>query len=200
MKNAVCIAIAALFMVAVMGACQKDQSAANSSNRTAAGTPSVGTTVVANPTPTAAATSKLDDSTSKALLEALADERHAAATYEAVLAKFEDERPFSNIVNAERRHESFLLPLFEKYGIPVPENEMTKNKPEAAATLAEACEQGVQIEKANIAMYDKFMSFVKEGDIRETFTYLRNASADNHLPAFERCGSGRGQGPGRGRP
>lgn len=143
--------------------------------------------------------SKLDEKTRQALLDALADERKAEATYHAAIEKFGDVRPFSNIVNAERRHESFLMPLFEKYGVPVPENQFTAEKIEAPATLIEACKQSVEGENANIAMYDEFLEFVKQEDIREVFTYLRDASKDNHLPAFERCASGRGQGPGRGR-
>lgn len=142
--------------------------------------------------------SKLDEKTEKALLAALADERRAFADYEAVLAKFSDARPFFNIVNAEKRHESHLLPLFEKYGVKVPKNEFTKDKAEVPATLAEACRNGVTGEKANIALYDDFLKFVKEPDIREVFTYLRDASKNNHLPAFERCG-GQGGGMRRGR-
>src|SRR5688572_21292202 len=143
--------------------------------------------------------SQLDDKTRQALLDALADERRAQTTYEAVIAKFGDARPFSNIVNAEKRHESFLLPLFEKYGAEIPQNEFSKEKMEVPATLTEACKLGIEGEKANIAMYDRFLEFVKEKDIRETFTYLRDASKNNHLPAFERCAEGRGMGNGRGR-
>ena len=144
--------------------------------------------------------SALEEKTKNALLDALADERRAQATYEAVIAKFGDARPFSNIVNAEKRHESFLLSLFEKYGVEVPQNEFGKEKTEVPGTLTETCQQGIEGEKANIAMYDKFLEFVKEKDIRETFTYLRDASKNNHLPAFERCAKGRGMGKGGGRP
>lgn len=143
--------------------------------------------------------SQLDDKTREALLDALADERRAQATYEAVIAKFGDARPFSNIVNAEKRHESFLLPLFERYAAEVPQNEFSKEKMKIPATLTEACKQGIEGEKANITMYDRFLEFVKEKDIRETFTYLRDASKNNHLPAFERCAEGRKMGDGRGK-
>ena len=143
--------------------------------------------------------SAIEEKTKKALLDALADERRADATYEAVIAKFGDARPFSNIVNAEKRHESFLFPLFEKYSVEVPKNEFSKEKMEIPATLIEACKQGIEGERLNIAMYDKFLEFVKEEDIRETFMYLRDASKNNHLPAFERCAEGRGMGNGRGR-
>jgi rubrerythrin len=137
--------------------------------------------------------SMLDAKTRQALLDALADERKAEAMYEAVIAKFGDVRPFSNIVNAERRHSSFLMPLFEKYAVEVPKN-AAGEKLQVPGNFAEACKQSVEGEKLNIAMYDKFLEFVKEDDIRETFTYLRDASKNNHLPAFERCSQGRGRG------
>lgn len=151
-------------------------------------------TVNQNNVTNAAAASQTDEQTRPALLEALADERRAFARYEAVLAKFGDVMPFSNIVNAEKRHESFLLPLLEKYKLPVPKNEFTKESVTAPETVIDACKEGIEGEKQNIAMYDRLLGVVMESDIRDTFTYLRNASKNNHLPAFERCAQGRGQG------
>lgn len=143
---------------------------------------------------------KLDEKTRNALISSLNDERKAFATYEAVLAKFPDTRPFSNIVNAEQRHESFLLPLFAKYGVTTPKNEFDPAKITVPASVTEACKVAVEAEKANIALYDGFLAFVKEPDIKDVFTRLRTASNDNHLPAFTRCsegGGGKGQGKGR---
>lgn len=145
---------------------------------------------------------KLDEKTRQALISALADERKAFATYQAVLAKFPDARPFSNIVGAEQRHESFLLPLFAKYGVAVPANEFDAAKIGVPETFSEACKAGVAAEKENIALYDGFFVFVKEPDIKDVFARLQAASRDNHLPAFTRCsegGGGRGRGPGPGR-
>jgi rhodanese-related sulfurtransferase len=135
---------------------------------------------------------KLDERTQKALLAALEDERRAYATYAAVLASFPGARPFSNIVEAEKRHESFLLPLFVKYGVAVPRNEFDPAKISVPATLAEACKAGVTAEEANIALYDSLLEFVAEQDIKDVFSRLQSASRDNHLPAFSRCGGGRG--------
>lgn len=143
------------------------------------------------------AASQLDSAAYQALLTALADERRAAATYKAVITKFGDVRPFTNIVNAERRHESFLLPLFQKYGLPVPANTAAESTTAVPDSLVGACQQGVDGEKANIAMYDKFLASVQAEDIGEVFTYLRDASRDNHLPAFERCVSRGGRQRGQ---
>ena len=168
----------------LLGGCQQNQTAAKDPN------------VAAGPTavPTTAPVSQLNDKTRDALVAALVDERRAHATYEAVVEKFGDVRPFSNIVNAERRHESFLLPLFEKYRITVPANQFAKEKILVPEILADACRQAIDGEKENIAMYDRFLEFITESDIRQTFTYLRDASRNNHLPAFERCSTRRGPG------
>ena len=148
---------------------------------------------------TAANSSKLDQKTQDALIAALADERLAQATYQAVLNKFPGSRPFINIIEAEKKHESFLLPLFAKYGVAVPANEVDPAKIAVPADLIEACKVGVKAENENIALYDGFFQFVKEPDVREVFTRLQSASRDNHLPAFTRCSEG-GGGRGKGRP
>lgn len=147
------------------------------------------------------AKNKLDDKTSQALLEALADERRAQAVYQAAMNKFGEVRPFVNIIEAEKRHEAMLLPLFEKYGVEVPKNEFEAAKTEVPATLTEVCRFGIKGEEENIALYDKFLGFVKEQDIREAFEYMRTASKQNHLPAFTRCAEGGNKSKNRpGRP
>ncbi len=145
--------------------------------------------------------SKLDQKTQDALISALADERLAQATYQAILNKFPGSRPFVNIIEAEKKHESFLIPLFAKYGVAVPKNEFDPAKITVPDDLIEACKAGVKAENENIALYDGFFQFVKEPDIKEVFTRLQSASRDNHLPAFTRCSEGgTGGGRGKGRP
>lgn len=125
--------------------------------------------------------------TQEALIAAIDDERHAQAVYQAVINKYGDIRPFINIIQAERRHESALLILFEKYNVPVPQNTWSADKIAVPKTITTACEMGILAEKANIAMYNRFLDFVKESDIRSTFINLQSASKDNHLRAFHRC-------------
>ena len=88
--------------------------------------------------------------------------------------------------------------LFKKYRIEVPRDEWY-NEVSAFATQREACAAGVNAEIDNVKMYDGFLTFVKERDIVDVFKRLRNASQDNHLPAFQRCAGGTGQGQGRGK-
>lgn len=129
-----------------------------------------------------------------ALASALQDERHAEAFYSVVLAKFGDVRPFSNIIEAERRHEAMLIDLYSTYGIAVPENGYangTLKAPEAPATLVDACKSGVEAEIANRDLYNaQLLPAVKAyPDITQVMQRLRDASEKNHLPAFQRCAS-----------
>ncbi len=129
----------------------------------------------------------LPDATRAALLEALADGRKAEATYAAVLAKFGAVESFLSIVDAERRDQEALLDLFRTYNIKIPPNPYQGAPPLAPATLPEACAQGVKLEEASIAMYDRLLSQVRESDVRRVFRQLQEASRSHHLPAFRAC-------------
>lgn len=127
-----------------------------------------------------------DARTVDALRAALDDERLAQATYTQVMQQFGTVRPFVNIVRAEARHEAMVLDLFRKYGLDIPQNRYTQAPPTVPATLGGAFRAAVQAEKENIALYDRFLAFVAEPDIRSVFQRLQAASRDNHLPAFQR--------------
>jgi hypothetical protein len=127
-----------------------------------------------------------------ALGSALQDERHAEAFYANVLAKFGEARPFSKIIKAEQQHEAMLIGLYQTYGIAVPENGYAtgaREAPEAPETLAAACKIGVEAEIANRDLYDvKLLPAVAAyPDITRVMQRLRDASEENHLPAFQRC-------------
>ena len=127
-----------------------------------------------------------------ALGSALQDERHAEAFYAAVMARFGDARPFSNIINAERQHEAMLIGLYETYGVAIPENGYTTGAlvpPAAPETLADACKIGVEAEIANRDLYDGNLlpAVAAYPDITLVMQRLRDASEENHLPAFQRC-------------
>ena len=134
----------------------------------------------------AATNTSLDAKTQQAMIEAINDEYHARAFYNAVMDKFGEIRPFSNIVHAETRHAERLSQLFKQYGLPVPEDSFA-GKVEAPETLEIACQMGVEAEIANVQMYDNFLDFVQESDLRATFTQLRYVSQNKHKVAFERC-------------
>jgi len=131
------------------------------------------------------------------LLLALNDEYLATATYRGVNEKFDDPRPFVNIVSAEERHASRLKELFETYNIPVPKNPWIGKAP-TFESVKEACEAGIDAEVVNKQLYDKLSKSTERDDILFVYKNLQRASEENHKPAFESCASG-GNGKGRGR-
>ncbi|HRJ88885.1 MAG TPA: hypothetical protein PLN05_08110 [Pyrinomonadaceae bacterium] len=132
------------------------------------------------------------------LLLALNDEYLATATYQQVNKDLGDPRPFSNIVRAEIRHAEMLKEIFTKYGVPIPDNPWQGNVPRFAS-VADACKAGIDGEILNRDLYTRLFRSTERKDIIETYRYLQRASEENHLPAFERCGGGKGQGTGPGR-
>lgn len=129
---------------------------------------------------------ELNVQTQQAMIDAINDEYYARTFYTAVINKFGEVRPFSNIVHAEDRHVSLWNHLFTKYGLPIPPDTFMGNVP-APDTLQAACQAGVESEIANVKMYDQFLEFVQEADLRAAFSQLRHVSQNNHLPAFQRC-------------
>ena len=119
------------------------------------------------------------------LTYAILDEYLAKAEYEAIIDTFGEVMPFVKIVEAEQTHIDLLLPLFETYGIEVPENNAA-NQVVIPESITSALATGVQAEEANIAMYELFLSQDNlADDVRTVFEYLKNAS-ENHLQAFSR--------------
>ncbi|MGH1396096.1 MAG: ferritin-like domain-containing protein [Trichormus sp.] len=145
---------------------------------------------IANATtsPTAAynSSTELNTQTQQAMIDAINDEYHARAFYTAVINKFGEVRPFSNIVHSEDRHVSLWNHLFSKYRLPIPADNFMGNV-QTPDTLKAACQAGVESEIANVEMYDRFLEFVQESDLRAAFTQLRYVSQNHHLPAFQRC-------------
>lgn len=118
------------------------------------------------------------------LIFALQDEYLAQARYDNILANFGYIRTFARIKESELRHISALLPLFERYQVPVPED-ISQSFIITPENVKSAYAAGVQGEIENISMYEKFLTFDIPFDMRNVFTNLRNASL-NHLAAFER--------------
>ena len=135
------------------------------------------------------------------LNEALLDEYKARDLYRKIIDTFGAVRPFINIVEAEQRHIDALLPLYEKYDIPLPP-EPDPQQIAVPDTLLKACEMGVAAEIENLTMYDRLIEMTDLRDVVEVLQRLQAASRDNHLPAFQRCverGGEAGKGPGFGR-
>lgn len=149
-------------------------------------------------TAAAETTSPLPAIVTRSLNLALADERLALATYRTILERFGDIRPFVNIAQAEQRHIDALLALYSRYGIPVPEDQHRVDPEALTLDVTRLCQIGVAAEVENVRLYDEELLPAVEAypDISAVLRALRDASANNHLPAFERCASRR-RGPGQ---
>lgn len=119
------------------------------------------------------------------LTAALLDEYLAQATYQEIILAYGEVKPFTNIVVAEQQHINLLLPLFETYGITVPENEAA-DQVVLPDSIASALATGVEAEKANIAMYEAFLAQDNlNDDVKSVFELLKTASI-HHLAAFSK--------------
>lgn len=169
-------------------ACAADQSTC------AAARPACGSCACVVP---AGAATAVNTATADALRETLMDERLAQTFYNAVMAKHGQVRPFSNIVHAEERHAAVVESLMKRHDVPIPAG-MPTNVPAVPATLPECNRLAAQIERENIAMYDRLLKDVTDPDIRTAFVNLRDASKNNHLPAFERFSANAGNSASAG--
>ncbi len=133
-------------------------------------------------------TQRLDDEVRLAMDTAIQDEYRAEETYRQVLRDFGEVAPFTNIVNAEQLHSEALATLYIARGLSVPASGWNRNNVPRYASVREACAAGVVGEEENIALYDGWLGELDlPADVERVFTNLRDASRDNHLPAFERC-------------
>jgi hypothetical protein len=118
---------------------------------------------------------------------AIYDEFHAYESYVKSIEKFGNVEPFVSIMQAEVNHYNALIPLLEKYQVPIPINNWA-DKIEYPDSLLEACEIGVAAEIDNVKMYDNLITYAQEyPDILDVLYRLQAASYNNHLPAFRRC-------------
>ena len=118
---------------------------------------------------------------------AIYDEYHAYEAYRKIIDTFGVQQPFTNIMEAEVRHYSMLIPLLEKYDVPVPIDNWYA-KLELPNTVLECCEVGVAAEIENIRMYDDLLQYVGDyPDVQDVLYKVQAASYNNHLPAFRRC-------------
>ena len=136
--------------------------------------------------------------TLESMLEyALEDERLAQAEYEKIMDVFDVTRPFSNIKEAEVKHEAALITLYEARALTVPEFDAEEHViiPDS---LEEIYAIGIEAEINNIAMYNAFLEQDLDEDVRKVFTALRDGS-EKHLEAFKRASERPGGGRNRNR-
>jgi hypothetical protein len=135
----------------------------------------------------AAATDR-DLSIGDMLRYAIEDEYLARAEYAAIMGKFGEMRPFSNIIRSEESHIAYLADAYRAAGLVLP-NDGAAAYVVLPADLKEAFKTGVQAEIDNIAMYETFLSSPllarpENADLKALFVRLRDASK-NHLGSFQ---------------
>lgn len=140
----------------------------------------------AEPIVSTAPTAGLTDDLMSVLRRAVQEERGAKATYDNVLARFGQVRPFAAIAQSESRHILALEKVAGAHGIDV--SRVDASGQTSPATLPAACAMGAEAEQADVRLYDELLTQVQEyPDVVRTFTNLREASQNSHLPAFQRC-------------
>jgi hypothetical protein len=127
----------------------------------------------------------LSDEEYAGLLEALDAEHYSYALYSQVIEDFGQVRPFIMIRQAEAMHIAHLLPIFEAFGAPAPENPHLGQVPRYGS-FAEACQAAVKDETAQIERYARLMAATDEADILAVYQALQWGN-QMHLRAFSRC-------------
>lgn len=120
------------------------------------------------------------------LQAAIVEEYIAYNTYSEIIEAYGQVVPFSRIVTAELKHTQASIGLADNYSLEVPENS-GQTFDRSYATLAEACQVGVEIETADGADLQKLISESENPNLIRVYTNLMNASLNNHLVAFEAC-------------
>ena len=120
----------------------------------------------------------------KMLTYAIEDEYLAQTEYKVIMDTFDVQKPYSNIIKAEATHISLLEPLLKEYDVAVPQKDW-KSLVIVPKTIEESYAVGVDAEKKNIAMYEKFLKENLPAEVKEVFEELKNGS-EKHLAAFQR--------------
>ncbi len=176
--------VAAVVIALAAGACSGTES------ERAAAPPAAGAVATEVPPPTSVT------SLASVLERAVREEHHALATYQNVVAALGEVRPFVNIISSEQQHVAALEQVAAANGVDVAG--VTADGDPSPTTVEDACALGVAAEQADGALYDVLLPLVADHpDVVLVMQRLRSASLDNHLPAFERCGSA---GQGRSNP
>ncbi|AHM57212.1 hypothetical protein EAL2_c19310 [Peptoclostridium acidaminophilum DSM 3953] len=118
------------------------------------------------------------------LTYAVQDEYLARGEYLAIVDKFGNQKPYSNIISAEETHLSYLKEVYLAYGLDFPAD-TSGDHVVVPADLLEAAKTGVQAEIDNIAMYELFLTYDLPENVFEVFTALKSGS-ESHLLAFQR--------------
>ncbi len=121
-----------------------------------------------------------------ALQQAILEEYGAYNLYQSAISQLGNVYPFSQIVRSEQQHINVLVRQADKYGVTVPANPGLAPQP-SFATLAQACQAGVNAEIADAQLYDTLKPVTTHANLLQVYSNLQSASLNSHLPAFQTC-------------
>lgn len=118
---------------------------------------------------------------------AVEDEYLARGEYAAIIKNYGQLRPYTNIMESETQHLSWLRTEFLNRGLAFPADASAEHVI-VPINLKAAAQAGVDAEIANIAMYKAFLgrpelSLPENSSVKALFDQLMRAS-ENHLRAF----------------
>jgi hypothetical protein len=131
---------------------------------------------------------ELDAEEQAILAEFLIDEHKALATYEAIMADFGEVAPFSMVARAERQHIAALERVFTRYSVDLPL--IPAFDIPSFGSIEEAAAAAAQAEIDNASLYDRLVGGIDNADVVRVATNLRDASLNQHLPAFQSAADG----------
>ncbi|MBW2272093.1 MAG: hypothetical protein JRG96_02380 [Deltaproteobacteria bacterium] len=122
----------------------------------------------------------------KAVGAALAIEEHCAAVERLLAERYGADGRMSEVRNNRERRMETLIDICERFGLPMPEEEVVLEGP-VPASLAEGCRAALAAEHNAIDLYDRLLVAVVEPTIRDSFLRNRWESHDEHLQVYEDC-------------
>lgn len=129
----------------------------------------------------------LASANSDSLQELYKEEITARVTYEKAMEQFGNEKPFSNIVKSEERHQSAVERLAEKKEVLLEDPEI---EVEDFENYEKAIERAIEIEKGDIEVIERLLKDNNlDEDTERVYENLLHGS-QNHLQAFEKALAG----------
>lgn len=162
-------------------------------------------------TSSAAATVSVSDDAKADLAFARDEERISRDLYQLLADKYDQARPFSNIVRSESRHFDAIGTLLQRYGVADPAAGKSAGsyanadlqklydgwKAQGSVSLAEAYKAAIALETRDIADLKKAVNNTTAADMKAVYTHLLRGS-ENHLRAFTAAAEGKTGGNGTG--
>ncbi len=119
------------------------------------------------------------------LIYALQEEYRTQSESQLIVETFgAGSEPFIKILEEEKANIYLLTNIFDKYGLTLPSND-AKEYIITPDTLSQSINQGVLMETAKVAMYEKFINNNLPKDVEAVFTQLKESSRNSLIALGE---------------